>query len=189
MALQLSKGTDFWKPSHPWDARIPFRPGWIWIYLSYFPICFLPITFKEIWKDIGLFRRTALGFIIQFAAALTIFWIAPSQMERPDFQPNGLSEQALDWFYKIDAGFNVFPSLHVANVAYIACLARHFRKKVLSMGVFIMCVLISMSTLFVKQHYLFDLPAGFLIGCLGYAIAFPKIPPGSTMDPAICRAL
>lgn len=174
MALQLSKGIHFWKPSLPWDTLIPLRSGWIWIYLSYFPICFFPVIFTEIWKDIRLFRRTALGFILQFAVALAFFWIVPSQMERLIFHPNSLSEEALAWFYKIDAGFNVFPSLHIANITYTACLAWRFRKKALSIGVWVLCALIALSTLFVKQHYFLDLPAGCLLGLLGYKACFPK---------------
>ncbi len=174
MASQLLCGKHFWNPSVQWDQAISFNPQWVWIYLLYFPLCFLPITLKEIWKDKIAFRRTAAGFILQFIFAFTIFWIFPSQMERPIFSPLGVSSQVLLWFYKIDAGYNIFPSLHVANIAYIACVAWKFKRRSLSTAVWALCFMIAASTLFVKQHYLFDLPFGIVTGVLGYFIAFSK---------------
>lgn len=172
MAIQFSKGKYLWSPAIPWDNLIPFSPVWIWIYLLYFPVCFLPIVFRKVWQDIGIFRRTALGFALQFIAALAIFWIFPSRMVRPVFEPNGFNEQALFWFYKIDPGFNIFPSLHVANVSYIALLSWKLKRGFVSILIWTFCALIAASTLFVKQHNLVDIPAGVLIGILGYFAAF-----------------
>lgn len=174
MALQLLKGGHFWSPSIRWDHAIPFVPGWIWIYLLYFPICFLPITLKEIWNDRGIFRRIAAGFVLQFAAALTFFWIFPSRMQRPIFEAAGINRQVVLWFYEIDRGFNIFPSLHVANVAYIACIAWGLKRKSLSAVIWAFCFLIATSTVLVKQHYLFDLLSGIFIGIAGYFAAFSK---------------
>ena len=174
MAAELFKGKSFWSPSLRWDDAIPFSPGWIWVYLLYFPVCFLPVFFKELREDIGIFRRTAAGFVLQFAAALILFWAFPSQMLRPVFEPTSFSGQAVAWFYGIDAGFNLFPSLHVANVAYIACLAWKLERKALSGAVWALCCLITASTLFVKQHYLFDLPMGLAVGLLAYFTAFSE---------------
>lgn len=172
MAMQLLKGGTFWSPALPWDELIPFDPSWVWIYFLYFPICFLPIVFQKVWQDVGLFRRTALGFAIQFIIALSVFWIFPSRMERLLFEQNSFSGQALSWFYKIDLGFNIFPSLHVANVSYIALLAWKLKSGFVSIAIWILCALIATSTLFVKQHYLLDLPVGALVGILGYFAAF-----------------
>jgi membrane-associated phospholipid phosphatase len=174
MALQMLKGKLFWNPSFSWDHAIPFAPSWIWVYLLYFPACFLPVVLAELWTDRGIFRRTAAGFIFQFAAAFAFFWVLPTQMHRPLFEVEGLHRQVLSWFYGVDPGFNIFPSLHVANVAYIACLAWGLNRAILSVGVWVLCLLIAASTLLIKQHCLVDLPLGLALGVAGYFAAFSK---------------
>lgn len=172
MAAQAAMGRSFWHPALSWDLRIPFEPSWIWIYLLYFPMCFVPLLFKEVREDIGAFRRTAAGFALQFIVALVFFWALPSQMIRPGVQTGGISERVLASFYEIDPGFNIFPSLHVANAAYIACMTNRFEGKLLGASMWLLCGLIALSTLFVKQHYLSDLLAGLGVGVAGYRLAF-----------------
>lgn len=175
MAAQSEKGGPFWIPTLAWDSLIPFYPGWIWVYLLYFPVCFLPLLFREIHEDVGLFRRTAAGFTLQFFVAFAVFWALPSRMLQPIFEPQGLSEYALAWFYGIDPGFNIFPSLHVANVAYIACVTGRLKGMPGAASLWMLWALITVSTLFVKQHYLLDLPAGLLLGVASYYLSFSKI--------------
>ena len=174
MAAQLLHGKVFWMPSLGWDRAIPFQPSWVWVYLLYFPACFLPVTFIEVLKNGNIFRRVAAGFILQFAFALAFFWLLPSQVHRPELQHAGISSQVLRWFYEVDPGYNVFPSLHVANVAYVACVAERLERRALSLGVWVLCLLIAASTLFIKQHYFIDLPAGILVGVLSHHAAFSK---------------
>ncbi len=174
MAVQLAQGTGFWTPASAWDKLVPFAPGWIWVYLLYFPLCFLPLLFRGVLDDLELFRRTAAGFAIQFIVALAFFWLLPSRMIRPHFDPQGISEQVLFIFYQIDPGFNIFPSLHVANLTFVACLAGRLTGPLWTLFVWILCGLIAASTVLVKQHYLLDLPAGFLLGAASYSLAFSK---------------
>lgn len=174
MAAQSMRGMSFWRPVLPWDSLIVFAPGWVWIYLLYFPVCFLPLGFKGVRRDIGTFRRTAAGFAVQFVVALGFFWAVPSQMQRPEFAPEDFSRRVLSLFYEMDPGFNIFPSLHVANAAYVACLTGRLAGSARGGAVWAVCLLIAASTLFVKQHYLADLPAGLLLGAASYGLAFSK---------------
>lgn len=175
MAAQFERGIVFWIPELAWDRLISFSPGWIWVYLLYFPVCFLPLLFREIREDIRLFRRTAAGFTVQFFAAFAVFWTLPSRMPRPSLEPQGLSEYALAWFYSIDPGYNIFPSLHVANVAYIACVTGRLKGRSWAVVLWILWALISVSTLLVKQHCLLDIPAGLLLGVACYSLSYSKI--------------
>lgn len=175
MAALAAKGRAFWSPALAWDFGIPLKPAWIWVYLFYFPACFLPLVYPEVHEHIGVFRRVAIGFLCQFMAALAFFWIAPSRMMRTPFEPAGVSEWALVAFYQLDQGFNIFPSLHVANVAFIACLTWSLRGWAAGAALWLLCLLIAASTLLVKQHYLVDLPAGAFLGALCYYAAFSSL--------------
>jgi len=174
-ALLAAEGRDFWSPAVEWDSLIPFAPGWIWIYLLYFPACFLPLFYRELHESAGIFRRAAAGFLAQFAAAFGFFWMAPSRMIRPSFEPSNMSEWAVAAFYRVDQGFNIIPSLHVANIAFIACLTWRLRGKGAGAALWLLCLLIAASTVLVKQHYLVDIPAGALLGVLCYRAVFSSV--------------
>lgn len=174
MAKRMLAGTVFWSPAHPWDKIFPFSPRWVWIYFLYFPICFIPIFMPQVRQDMEIFRKTALGYLIQFSIALAFFWIIPSYIARPEILDQGISGLALSWFYKIDLGFNVFPSLHVANVAYIALLSGRLINKRFSAALWSLCLLIALSTLFIKQHYLADILGGLLVGIGSYYLSFAR---------------
>jgi membrane-associated phospholipid phosphatase len=169
-------GTPFWSPSSGWDALITLAPGWVWAYLLYFPFCFAPLACRRLWDDIGAFRAAAAGFALQFAAALAVFWLFPSRMERPDFDVVGAGTWALSWVYRLDHGFNVFPSLHVANSVFVAALIWRWTTGAPRAAAWAACAAISLSTLLVKQHYLTDLPAGALLGFACFRLAFPPLP-------------
>lgn len=59
-----------------------------------------------------------------------------------------------------DASSNRFPSLHVSVATLAACLA--FGE--VGWAVVLFPVLIAVSCVFTKQHYLIDLPIGALLG-------------------------
>ncbi|MFH1724918.1 MAG: phosphatase PAP2 family protein [Elusimicrobiota bacterium] len=164
----------------PWDASIrldqliPFSPGWVWIYILYFPACFLPLVFVEVRRRIETFRRTALGYGLQFAVAFIFFALIPLRMARPEIVPSDLTETVLHGLYRIDPGFNLFPSLHVANTAFIACLTWSLRGPAAGLLAWGFCLLISVSALLVKQHYFVDIPAGVLLGGACYLTVFSE---------------
>jgi membrane-associated phospholipid phosphatase len=172
-ARLLVAGRRFWDLSFSWERRIPLRPAWVWLYMLYFPACFLPLLFPEVWWDIDVFRRTAASFGLQYLIAFPLF-LLPICMVRPRFVPVTASERLLAWLYRFDPGFNIFPSLHVANTAFLACWTWRLRGALAGAIAWLFCSLIALSALFVKQHYFIDLPAGVLLGAGCYRLAFPE---------------
>lgn len=154
------------------DSRIPFRPRWVWAYLLYYPVCFAPLLFPGLLTDDGLYLRTAAGFCVQFLAAWTIFYLYPTRIPRAPVEGDSPSEKAVRGLYAVDEGWNLFPSLHVANSIYVACLAARFLPEAWSLVFFAAAILISASTVLIKQHYLVDVPAGAALGLSAYALAF-----------------
>jgi membrane-associated phospholipid phosphatase len=171
MLARFERGLDFWMPSIWLDETIPFVPGWIWVYLLYFPFCFVPIALRELWAG-EAFYLAVKGFLAQFAAALACFWLVPSRMLQASPESSTWSEAVVAAFYRIDPGFNVFPSLHVANAAFTACLVWRLKGRIIGVAAWSVALLITISTLFVKQHYLADLAAGLALGSLSYRWAF-----------------
>jgi membrane-associated phospholipid phosphatase len=154
------------------DRRVPLRPEWIWAYLLYYPLCFAPLLFPGLLADDGHYLRATAGFFIQYLVACMIFYLYPTRIPREPVEGDSPSARAVRGLYAVDCGYPIFPSLHVANTVYVACLAAHFLPAPLSLFFFAAAALVSASTVLIKQHYLADIPAGALLGLGAYALAF-----------------
>lgn len=176
------------KAFEPWvtevglDAAIPFWPIWVWPYLSYFPLCFLPLLFCA---HHGRFRRVALAYSLTYVPSLIFFYLVPTKMIRPSFEATDLTMRAMTWLYEIDPGYNIFPSLHVANAVLVAWIFQRHAPRWAPL-LWIEAALITASTVLVKQHYVVDLPAGVVLGTAAFFIAFRRIEvrPGDPDAPA-----
>jgi hypothetical protein len=156
------------------DNKIPFWPQWAWVYsFLYYPLILSPIL------TIGSFRQyayTAFNFALLLFAQVGIAYALP--VKTPDhWRAYDLtatpSQRFLGLVQSIDRGGNCFPSMHV-SVCTLAML--HILNNAPDMGpawrtaVVGAFVLICLSALFTKQHYILDLPAGTALGAAVYSI-------------------
>lgn len=153
--------------------EIPFYPGWVWVYIFYYPFCFLPLFLAPVRRDPAVFLRAVLGFALQFGISFLIFFFWPIRMIHPEIPP-GWHARIIADLYRFDGGFNAFPSLHVANTVFVALLFLKFHKRWTGWLLLGCSGLIALSALLVKQHYLHDVLSGALLGWAACRIAFPK---------------
>lgn len=149
----------------PWEARIPFIPEFEFIYiLGYvFPVA---AVFKL--PDIHRFRQLVTAFPLTLVVAYATYLLFPVYLERPVLEVDSLATFMLSIEY-LDPSYNHFPSLHVATswLVYFAC--RHgIRRHKLFLGTVIG---ISVSTIFVKQHYVVDVVWGVVLATAAWVIA------------------
>ena len=141
------------------DEYIPFVPTFIFIYILYY---FYPILFPMVVRKRTTLYVSALSFIILQIFSVTSFIMIPSKMIRPFVEAGGEPELLLvNFIYTIDSGFNLLPSLHVAHTTVITLLFFHTRHR-WRYAVACITFLICCSTVLVKQHYIIDVPFGFL---------------------------
>lgn len=181
-AARAAAGMPTWAPATPWDGFIPFSEVWIWPYLLYFPLCLTPLLLDQVRSDRETFRGAARGFLLQFAAAFAVFLLIPSGVSLPVPAGEGLSAEALRLLHRLDPGFNVFPSLHVANAVYVASLFSRFSGGATAAVVWVGALLVTVSTVLVKQHYLADLPAGAGLGAAAFFLSFPASRPAPSVS-------
>lgn len=153
------------------DGKIPLSPRWIWAYLLYYPICFAPMLFPGVLTDDETFLRVSAGFFAQFFIAWAFFYFYPTSMARVPVPGNSWSSRAVRGLYAVDPGYNIFPSLHVANSFYVASLSSRLLPE-WTAALYILAILISASTVLVKQHYLADVPSGMFLGLACAEAAF-----------------
>jgi membrane-associated phospholipid phosphatase len=154
------------------DARVPFMPLFVFAYVLYYPWLVLPAAFLT---ERRVFQRALCAGLFTELVAAGLFLLFPSQMIRPAILPAGLAGDMLRSLYAVDAGWNVFPSLHVAHSTLIAMFFWKYRRDlfpVIALG----SALISVSTVLIKQHYVLDVPAGLLLAAGAFWVVHAPFP-------------
>ena len=100
---------------------------------------------------------------------------------RPYIMPrDNIFTQMVAALYRTDTPTNLWPSIHVYN-----SLGCHFaimkskrlsEKKGIHIASFILCISIILSTMFIKQHSVFDVMTALLMALVLYPLAYGKAP-------------
>lgn len=149
------------------DDKIPFWGWLVYVYNMFYPFCIL--AFYLLYrKDKKAYYKGIIAGIIGCLISDIIFLIVPTIMYRPVI-PN--YDSFTNFVIKVTFFFdepplNCFPSIHCifcfqVIFSYIKSKCTLKRKAWIILG----SSLIILSTLFVKQHYIFDVISAFLV-CL-----------------------
>ena len=149
------------------DDMIPYRPSWVWIYsFLYYPvILYTNLVIQSPREFTHLAMSFLLLLILQMAVFISFPVVTPEEW-RSECVPQTRSERFLRFVQRLDARSNSFPSMHT-SVATLTALHLHS-----SLGpvAWLFPLLIGLSCLFTKQHYVIDLPAGAGLGALAFWI-------------------
>ena len=153
----------------PGEERLPFLPIFEYLYvLTYFIAVLLIITVR----DYGSCRRLVHASGLTMLIAYTTYLVYPVYFERPHLEVTSLHTWLLSLEY-MDKPYNHFPSLHVA-LSWLAVFGSQVSGRsrvVLS----VLAVGISVSTLFVKQHYIADVVYGFAVAWVAWRASKSRI--------------
>ena len=149
------------------DDKIPFWGWLVYVYNMFYPFCL--IAFYLLYKkDEKAYFKGIIACIIGVLICDIIYLFIPTIMYRP-VTPN--SDPFTNLVLKItfffdDPPLNCFPSLHCVfcfQVIFSYIISKCTLKR--KTWIIICSMLIILSTLFVKQHYIFDIISAFLV-CL-----------------------
>lgn len=170
VVLERVPSGGYWATQLPLDRRIPFCPFFVVLYCTWYP--FWVVTGLYLLKHHrDAFRRYMRFLALTFFLSELIWILVPNGQ---DLRPHILAQDdffsaVLSALYRIDTNTNVFPSVHVlgavgAALALWDALGR--QRPWLCTGWTVLAVLISLSTLFVKQHSLLDVTGGLVLSLL-----------------------
>jgi membrane-associated phospholipid phosphatase len=152
----------------PIDTAIPFVASFVLFYsLTFVYILVAPYLLI---KDKKKFFVLALSFIFTMLMGYLTFLLFPVKtiLRVETFEP-GIWSSLVKITYFLDApGFNNFPSLHVALSLLVSLIIYDHNKK--HWWVWIAFILITLSTMLIKQHYFIDAVAGVLLGIIGFLV-------------------
>ncbi len=153
------------------DKMIPFNahfiiPYVIWyIYVGLFLVLLCIVNEKAYYN---MLKTLIVGALI----CAVIFIVFPTTVPRPVLEDTTAFNWMVNKIYSSDLPYNCFPSIHVYNSAVIAIFVNREKKFKLSTKICSTVVSISImaSTLFIKQHYFWDLVAGVVLAYVCYAL-------------------
>jgi membrane-associated phospholipid phosphatase len=148
----------------PLDRLIPVNGVWELGYILIFPLFYIPIYAI---RNIRYLRHIAFSIIPQLLLSYIIFLIFPVRIIRPEVVGHSCWDWALRLNYFLDLPNNCFPSLHVADSVYLSLVIWHV-DKIGGLFFLLIALVVSVSTLFVKAHYILDITAGAILGLLSY---------------------
>jgi membrane-associated phospholipid phosphatase len=145
----------------PVDDRIPYRPEWVWIYsFLYYPIILLVDLTATSSRQ---FLYIAMSYILLLVAQMSLFVLFPVRTPvewRARNQGRTRSERFLAFVQRFDAPSNSFPSMHTS----VAIMTALHLQSALGPIIFAFPLLIALSCLYTKQHYVVDVPGGAVLG-------------------------
>jgi membrane-associated phospholipid phosphatase len=151
----------------PIDDLIPYRPRWVWVY----SFLYYPVIVAINWSVTSTrhFLYVAISYTLLLLFQMVFFTLVPmaTPLEwRACNQRRGRSERFLAFVQSIDGRSNSFPSMHTS----VATLTAFHLYALVGPVAFVFPILIALSCLYTKQHYIIDLPAGAALGWLVFAI-------------------
>lgn len=173
-----------------WDDLIPFNELFIIPYYIWFAFIVLMLVYTGFF-DLAAFRKMMWFIIITYSVTIFIYLIFPNCQElRPDLEAVGRDNILIDVarnLYDFDTNTNVCPSIHVLGsfaVFLPSWNAKHMRSWWCRTIMLILTVLISVSTVFLKQHSVIDIFAALALTAVAYPIVFWK---GSALYKSIMK--
>lgn len=161
------------------DSRIPFCEYFIVPYMLWFLYIAATVVLF-----IFLDRKDYIRLCITLGTGMTIFllisyFIPNMQPLRPKleyFTRDNIFLDMVKALYATDTCTNVFPSIHVYNSLAANFAIQKSRQlsnhKVLRIGSHILCISIILSTMFLKQHSLFDVMTGTAMAAIMYWLVY-----------------
>ena len=166
----------YWSVYIPLDDRIPFLEGFVLPYYLWYPLLFATGLLLLL-KDVPNFTRYMRFLIFGFGVALVFCLLVPNGQDlRPESFPRSNVLTALvGLVYSMDTNTNVFPSMHViGSVAAAAAIWKSAPLRSLRPAWTLLAALISLSTVFIKQHSVLDIIGALALCVPLYLLIYKK---------------
>lgn len=158
------------------DDMIPFCE----IFLIPYALWFIELAFIQGYTllfDIDEFKRFIRFLIIAFMGTICIYMIYPTcqEMRVTEFPRENVLTDIVKALYSFDTNTNVCPSLHVIGAVAVLISVWHANglgKMWIRAAFIVLTVLISLSTVFLKQHSFVDVVMAMPVCLIAYLAVY-----------------
>ena len=159
------------------DDKIPFCEVFIVPYLLWF-VYISAVVLYFFFKDKQDYYRACTFLFTGMTVFLVVSTLWPNGHHlRPAVMPrDNIFSTMVAMLYKTDTPTNLWPSIHVykslgAHFAVFRIEKLH-RKPVVHIGSLVLCVYIILSTMFLKQHSVFDVLTAYIMAAVMYIVVY-----------------
>ncbi len=165
------------------DKALPFTAWMVVFYITYYPLLGVPLLLAP--HPVSMARLT-LAQVATQSMAFVIFILFPTPIDRPVAVPvEGVFHTILDVLFRADHPYNTFPSMHVGQSVLVTLFFLKYSARWPFDSVFarrdhpdisrnrfafwavaifaVLSIMITVSAVLIKQHYIADAMSGALI--------------------------
>jgi membrane-associated phospholipid phosphatase len=155
------------------EKDIPFVPsaiiGYSFVFVLVALLYLLIDNMPDVWDVcIRFFNMSLLCFII--------FLIFPVRMDlRPEVtMANNWIMELVSFYFWLDHPYNLFPSMHLSASFFSAFYCMR-KGRIIGWIAMTMAVIVGVSVVFLKQHYILDVVAGFIVAWFSSFFSLKKV--------------
>lgn len=163
-------------PMHSFmDDLIPFNEYFAIFYCLWYVLIFGSLLYYLLY-DVEQFKKLQIFIIVTQVIAMACYIIYPSRQDlRPDtFLRDNFFTDVMAFIYAFDTSTGVCPSLHVGyslGVLSVTWKSKRFPKWGKAL-ILLLVIMISLSTMFVKQHSFIDVLMALPLGLIAEIITY-----------------
>lgn len=147
------------------DKQIPFIPSFVYFYVLWY-ILLIAIPYLLFKYDQKKLKDYSKMYILASIICFIIYVLYPTTINRATFEITSLSTYIVDLIYIFDTpALNCFPSFHCLNCfmwIYYMIITKNIPKYI-KKAVIVVAILIILSTLFIKQHVIYDVIGALIV--------------------------
>lgn len=165
------------------DDAIPFVEFFIVPYFLWFAYVAMAVLYF-LFANKSEYYKLCTFLFVGMTVFLIISTVYPNghYLRPAEFAHENIFTDMVRLLYKADTPTNLFPSIHVYNSIGVNIAVWHcgdFKKnKAARYGSFIMMASIILSTMFLKQHSVFDVITGIIFAAFMYTLVYARGPLG-----------
>lgn len=168
------------------DDKIPFCEIFILPYYAWFIYVAAVMLYLLFNMEVEVYYKNYMFLVTGMTLFLIISTLFPNMHQlRPDVMPrDNVFTHMIALLYKADTPTNLWPSIHVYNSLGTMIAVRNSKKigKIGRILSDIMGVLIILSTMFIKQHSIYDVVTAFFMAIIFYLVFYH-----STIVESFCK--
>jgi membrane-associated phospholipid phosphatase len=154
-------------PLLPLESRIPLVAAAFPVYISLYFELTLPIVLLRTWRT---FVRMQTACLLACLVACLVYVLFPMSYPRPQLAAHSAVQGWLVHHWEVDGPACTFPSLHV-TLAWLLAFSLGARSRNWRAAWSLNALIISVSTLLVKQHYIVDVAGGIALAVVSWRVA------------------
>jgi membrane-associated phospholipid phosphatase len=153
------------------DKLIPFNE-WFFIPYAFWYIYTFGMLLLLAYFDYKTYYKLLFSIFVGMIICFIIYVVYPTTVPRVSIEPDNLLKKAvLNIIWGNDKPYNCFPSIHMLDTLLITLfLFKHYKSLWIKMSSAFLCVIIYLSTFFIKQHAILDACASTVLAIILFLV-------------------